>query len=41
MARNIACLDYSAVKGGQLVAYRMDDEQQLSVDKFVSVQGLS
>ena len=41
MARNIACLDYSAVKGGQLVAYRMDNETQLSADKFVSVQGLS
>lgn len=41
MARNIACLDYSAVKGGQLVAYRMDGETNLSADKFVSVQGLS
>lgn len=34
---NIACLDYSAVKYGSLVAYRMDDEQILSKDKFVSV----
>ncbi|KZY85752.1 serine/threonine protein phosphatase [Oleiphilus sp. HI0072] len=34
---NIACLDYSAVKYGQLVAYRMDGERVLSKDKFVSV----
>lgn len=35
---NIACLDYSAVKYGSLVAYRMDDEAQLSPDKFVSIK---
>ena len=34
---NIACLDYSAVKYGQLVAYRMDGEKVLSKDKFVWV----
>lgn len=34
---NIACLDYSAVKFGQLVAYRYDFETVLSADKFVSV----
>lgn len=34
---NIACLDYSAVKYGKLVAYRMDDEQHLSQDKFIWV----
>ncbi|MFE8071920.1 metallophosphoesterase [Marinobacteraceae bacterium S3BR75-40.1] len=34
---NVACLDYSAVKYGKLVAYRMDDEQVLSSDKFVWV----
>lgn len=34
---NIACLDYSAVKFGKLVAYRMDDEPVLSADKFVWV----
>ncbi|CAH0992506.1 Bis(5'-nucleosyl)-tetraphosphatase, symmetrical [Sinobacterium norvegicum] len=34
---NIACLDYSAVLGGQLVAYRMDDETRLHRDKFVTV----
>ena len=31
---NVACLDYSAVKYGKLVAYRFDGEKQLS-DKFV------
>lgn len=34
---NVACLDYSAVKYGKLVAYRMDGEQHLSADKFVWV----
>lgn len=34
---NIACLDYSAVKFGKLVAYRYDFETVLSADKFVSV----
>lgn len=34
---NIACLDYSAVKQGRLVAYRMDGESRLSRDKFVWV----
>ncbi len=34
---NIACLDYSAVKYGRLVAYRMDGERELSRDKFVWV----
>ncbi len=34
---NIACLDYSAVKYGKLVAYRMDGEKVLSKDKFVWV----
>lgn len=34
---NIACLDYSAVKFGKLVAYRYDFEKYLSKDKFVSV----
>ena len=35
IAPNIACLDYSAVKYGRLVAYRMDGEQQLQIEKFV------
>lgn len=34
---NIACLDYSAVKYGKLVAYQMDGESVLSKDKFVWV----
>ena len=34
---NIACLDYSAVKFGKLVAYRMDNEQRIAADKFVWV----
>lgn len=34
---NLACLDYSAVKFGRLVAYRMDGEAQLQQDKFVWV----
>ncbi|RVU32417.1 metallophosphoesterase [Neptunomonas marina] len=34
---NIACLDYSAVKYGKLVAYRYDFEAQLSADKFIWV----
>ncbi len=35
ITHNIACLDYSAVKYGRLVAYRMDGEQQLDSKKFV------
>lgn len=34
---NVACLDYSAVKYGRLVAYRMNGEQQLSPKNFVWV----
>ncbi|MFP8965311.1 metallophosphoesterase [Pokkaliibacter sp. CJK22405] len=34
---NIACLDYSAVKYGKLVAYRMDSEHRLHPGKFVWV----
>lgn len=34
---NLACLDYSAVIGGRLVAYRLDDEQRVDPDKFVWV----
>lgn len=34
IADNIACLDYSAVKYGRLVAYRMDGEQQFKNEKF-------
>ena len=32
-----ACVDYSAGKGGPLVAYRYDGEAELSIEKFVSV----
>jgi hypothetical protein len=32
-----ACVDYSAGKGGPLVAYRYDGERELSMEKFVSV----
>lgn len=35
---NIACLDYSAVKYGRLVAYRMDGEQNLNNGKFTWVR---
>jgi hypothetical protein len=35
IANNIACLDYSAVKYGRLVAYRMNGEQQLQTKNFV------
>lgn len=31
---NLACLDYSAVKYGKLVAYRLDQETRLDPDKF-------
>ena len=36
-APNIACLDYSAVKFGRLVAYRWSGEATLSADNFVWV----
>lgn len=32
-----ACVDYSAVKGGSLVAYRWSGEGQLSNDNFTTV----
>lgn len=34
---NLACLDYSAVKGGKLVAYRMEGERALKPEHFVWV----
>ena len=37
LAPNVACLDYSAVKFGKLVAYRMDEETRIQKDKFVWV----
>lgn len=35
---NVACIDYSAVKYGKLVAYRMDDEPVLDKSKFIWVE---
>ncbi|WCD82211.1 MULTISPECIES: metallophosphoesterase [Pseudomonas] len=35
---NLACLDYSAVMYGKLVAYRLDAETRLDPDKFVWVE---
>ncbi len=35
---NLACLDYSAVKYGKLVAYRLDQETRLDPAKFVWVE---
>jgi hypothetical protein len=35
---NLACLDYSAVMYGKLVAYRLDDELQIDPNKFVWVE---
>ncbi len=37
LQKNLACLDYSAVKYGRLVAYRFDGEETLNNDKFVWV----
>ncbi|WP_029652221.1 metallophosphoesterase [Marinobacter daepoensis] len=37
LKHNVACIDYSAVKYGKLVAYRFDGEKVLSRDKFVWV----
>lgn len=35
---NLACLDYSAVMHGKLVAYRLDQETRLDPEKFVWVE---
>lgn len=37
LRHNVACLDYSAVKFGRLVAYRFDGEATLNADKFAWV----
>lgn len=37
LAPNLVCLDYSGVKGGELVAYRFDGEQTLDASKLVWV----
>ncbi len=36
LAHNIGCLDYSVAKGGPLVAYRWDGEQEIDNSKFVT-----
>jgi hypothetical protein len=36
-SRKVVCVDYSAARGGPLVAYRFDGEDELSADKFVAV----
>jgi len=38
LAPNVACLDYSVAKGGDLTAYRWDGERVLNVQKFVGVR---
>jgi len=35
---NIICVDYSAINGGKLVAYRMAQETRLSIENFVWVE---
>lgn len=37
LSRNAACVDYSAGKGGALVAYRWEGESQLEAARFASV----
>ena len=36
LARNVACVDYSAGRGGPLVAYRWGGEPDLSASRFIS-----
>ena len=38
LAPNVACLDYSVAKGGDLTAYRWDRERVLNAEKFVGVR---
>lgn len=40
LAANLACVDYSAVRGGRLAAYRFDGEAALSDEHFTWVDGL-
>jgi hypothetical protein len=37
LTRKVGCVDYSIARGGKLVAYRWDGENELSDEKFVSV----
>ncbi len=41
LSDNIACVDYSAAKEGELIAYRWDGEKKLSKEKFVSVPAVA
>lgn len=38
LTEKVACVDYSAVKGGSLCAYRYDGENELRKERFVSVR---
>jgi len=38
LAPNVACLDYSVAKGGDLTAYRWDGERVILAEKFVGVR---
>lgn len=38
LTEKVACVDYSAVKGGALCAYRYDGESSLHEERFVSVR---
>ncbi|MFM7058567.1 MAG: hypothetical protein ACKO2P_16760 [Planctomycetota bacterium] len=38
LAPNLACLDYSVARGGQLVAYRFTGERVLRAEAFVAVR---
>lgn len=37
LTHNVACLDYSVAKEGQLCAYRFDGEERISPDRFFTV----
>lgn len=41
LAPNVACVDYSVARHGQLCAYRWDDEQKLHEENFVAVPASS
>ena len=41
LTHNVACLDYSVAKDGQLCAYRFDGESRLSPERFVTVPSRS
>ena len=37
LQRNLVCVDFSACKGGKMVAYRFDGEDTLDPGKFVAI----